>query len=74
MSWDILIQDLPDVATIEEVPDDFHPGVLGSRAEVVERLRSTFPDADFSNPSWGVLDREDWSIEFNSGMATLARA
>ena len=67
MSWDILIQDLPDVATIDEVPDDFQPGALGSRAEVVERLRSTFPDADFSNHSWGVLDRADWSIEFNVG-------
>lgn len=25
------------------------------------------PETDFSDPAWGVLDREDWSIEFNMG-------
>ena len=67
MSWDILIQDLSDAVAVEDIPDDFQPQPLGSRAEVVERLKSAFPEADFSDPSWGILDGADWSIEFNVG-------
>src|SRR5438105_3547374 len=69
MSWDILIQDLPDVASVEDVPDDFRPKKLGSRAEVAGRISSSLPDTDFSDPSWGTLERAGWSIEFNVGQA-----
>jgi hypothetical protein len=67
MSWDISIQDLPDVASIEEIPDNYQPKPLGPLADVVDRLRASFPDADFSDRAWGILDRDDWSIEFNIG-------
>jgi hypothetical protein len=53
MSWDILIQDLPNVALIEDIPSDFQPKPLGKRDEVVGRIASVFPDADFPAPLGG---------------------
>jgi hypothetical protein len=67
MSWDILIQDLPNVAGVEDIPDDFQPKPLGSLEDVVDRLRTAFPTADFSDSTWAILDQDDWSIEFNIG-------
>jgi hypothetical protein len=67
MSWDIFIQDLPDVARVEDIPNDFEPAPLGERAAIVERIRQAVPDVDFSNPEWGVVEGQGWSMEFNIG-------
>jgi hypothetical protein len=68
MSWDISIQDLPaDVATVADIPNDFKPGVLGLRSDVIARIQGVCTDADFTDPSWGVLEGNGFSIEFNMG-------
>jgi hypothetical protein len=68
MSWDISIQHLPDSAvSIEDIPTDFQPSALGPRVNVIASILKTIPDVDFSDPSWGMLRREDFSIEFNMG-------
>lgn len=68
MSWDIFVQDLPDgVSSAEEIPDGFRPAVLGAREDLIHRIRSVLPEVDFSDPAWGVLEREGASIEFNMG-------
>ena len=68
MSWDIFVLDLPrDAQRIEDVPDDFEPRPLGKRSEIIRKIQEVFPTADFSDPSWGDIDIDDWSIEVNMG-------
>jgi hypothetical protein len=68
VSWDVFVLDLPrEVKTISEIPDDFKPGPLGDRTSIIGQIKRIIPAADFSNPSWGVIDGDDWSIEVNMG-------
>jgi hypothetical protein len=68
VSWDIFVQDLPqEVRSIADIPADFRPQAIGNRAEVIRKIRELLPEADFSDPSWGRIDHEDWSIEVNLG-------
>ena len=68
MSWDIFVQDLPrDARSTADIPADFRPKPIGSRADVIRQINDLIPDADFSDPSWGRIEAEDWSIEVNMG-------
>jgi hypothetical protein len=68
MSWDISIQNLPpDVRKVADIPDDYRPRPLGPRDALIARIRELLPEVDFSDPTWGVLDRPGFSIEFNMG-------
>lgn len=68
MSWDVLIQDLPEgVESVADIPDDFCPSTLGPRTELIAAIRNVLPGTVFSDPAWGVLDEADYSIEFNMG-------
>jgi hypothetical protein len=69
VSWDIHIQDLPDVASVGDIPDDFEPRILGKRCDVIDRIAEIVPAADFSDPAWGRIDGDGWSIEINIGEA-----
>lgn len=70
MSWDVFIQDLPpDARSVKDIPDEFHPRPLGRRADVVTRIRSVFPDADFSDPAWGRLQKEGYAVDISVGDA-----
>jgi hypothetical protein len=66
MSWDVFFQDLPaGIRSIDEIPDDFQPGPIGSRADVLAAIRAAVPDVDFTDPTWGVVERDGFSIEVN---------
>ena len=68
MSWDIFVQDFPpDAHTVDDIPDDFEPAPLGPRAEIIEKIREVMPFADFSDPTWGLIDGDGFSIEVNLG-------
>ncbi len=68
MSWDIFVQDLPhNVKSVEDIPQDFSPRSLGKRAEIIAKIRAIVPAADFSDPAWGIIAGEGWSIEINMG-------
>lgn len=68
MSWDVYFQDLPaGIRSVEEVPDDFQPGPLCGRAELLAVIRSVLPDIDLSDATWGVVERDDFSIELDLG-------
>jgi hypothetical protein len=70
MSWDIFVQDLPrDAKTVADIPDDFKPAVIGTRSVVISKIKEVVPTANFSDPSWGLIDGNDWSIELNMGRA-----
>jgi hypothetical protein len=67
MSWDVFAQNFPDVASAEDVPDDFEPAPLGPRDALIARMIEAVPGADFSDPSWGLVEQDGWSIEINIG-------
>lgn len=68
MSWDIFVQDLPrNAATVADIPDDFTPRPLGSRNQIIQKILQVLPTADFSDPAWGLIEEDGWSIEFNMG-------
>ena len=68
MSWDIFVQDLPrEAATTADIPDDFRPVALGPRNRIIGKILEIVPTADFSDPAWGNIRGEDWSIEEKLG-------
>ena len=68
MSWDIFVKDLPrDATTLEDIPKDFKPSSIGERTAIIKKIEEVVPFADFSNPSWGVIEGDEWSIEVNVG-------
>ncbi|MEN6309507.1 MAG: hypothetical protein ABFD91_17305 [Anaerohalosphaeraceae bacterium] len=71
MSWDIFVQDIPeDVRTINDMHQKYHnyrPKIIGDRSELIAKIKKIVPDVDFCDPSWGVLRKPDYCIEFNMG-------
>jgi hypothetical protein len=68
MSWDILVQDMPaEAKVVADIPDHFKPKPLGLRSELISRIVALVPEADFSDPSWGLIDGPDFSIEVSLG-------
>ena len=52
MSWDIFVQDIPAAAlSVADIPDDFAPQLIGTRAQVVATVADLVPTADVSDPS-----------------------
>jgi hypothetical protein len=63
MSWDILIMN-------SNKPVDFEKGDWAnfkSRQSVIDNIQKTFPDSNWDDPSWGILDNDKAVIEFNIG-------
>jgi hypothetical protein len=74
MSWDIFVQDLPrDAATVVDIPPHFEPSPIGKRADIIAKIKEIVPAADFSDPSWGVIEGESWSIEVNIGKSEICK-
>jgi hypothetical protein len=68
MSRDIFVQDLPlEAKCVADIPSDFRPVPVGKRTEIINCISGVVPTADFSDPSWGLIDGNDWSIEVNLG-------
>ena len=67
MSWDIYVQDLPDVGVLNEIPDEFVPRSIGPRSMIIAKIIERIPHADFTQPAWGLIEGPDWSIEVNLG-------
>jgi hypothetical protein len=60
--------DLPaEIQELDQMPPDFHPQPLGLRRQIIQEIKLVVPIADFSDPSWGRIDGDDWSIEVNLG-------
>lgn len=66
MSWDLIVMDLPPrIKSIAEIPNSYKPRPLGTRADIIAKLSSIFPQTDFSDPSRGVLKVPGCLIEFS---------
>lgn len=51
MSWEIIIQDLPPVRSLADVPASHEPAPIGLRTEIEQAVRMVFP---------GVQRQDDW--------------
>ncbi|MAL17946.1 MAG: hypothetical protein CL667_09560 [Balneola sp.] len=68
MSWDIFVQDIPESAkSIKEIPESFQPQPVGSKSEITSRILEIVPEANFSDPAWGIIEGETFSVEINLG-------
>jgi hypothetical protein len=67
MSWDVILMSVPSViVAVEDFPDDFS-SELGPQPQVLSTIAAILPDLDLTDPTWGILDGDDFSIEFNIG-------
>jgi hypothetical protein len=68
MSWDIFVSNFPpDAKTIDEVPDDFAGKPIGSRHEIISKIREIIPTAVFPDKSWGKIEGPGLDIEIRLG-------
>jgi leucyl-tRNA synthetase len=67
MSWDLFVQDWGNFESLDDISNDFEPQSIGKRSEVIDNIKAAEPTIDFSNPSWGILENEQFTIEFNMG-------
>jgi hypothetical protein len=65
MSWDIFIQDFGPYDDIKDIPDDFNPQPFGIRDEILQKIIDHYPDIDFSDPEWGIIRTDTYSIELS---------
>lgn len=66
MSWDVLImKEKYDF----EAPEEEQPPVppLGQRDDIIAKLTRAIPQLDYRDKSWGILEGEGFSMEFNTG-------
>ena len=68
MSWDVVILNLsPGTAVLEDVPESAEI-TLGALPHVLDLLRQIFGEnIDLADPTWGTLEGETFSVEFNIG-------
>jgi hypothetical protein len=68
VSWDLFIYNFPKEAiTCRSIPKDWDPPVIGTRENIITRIKHCCPEADFPNPSWDMIDGPGFSIEVNLG-------
>jgi hypothetical protein len=68
MSWDVVLFYLPEGAhSLADLSRDFTPPPLGDKAAILTAVTRAVPQADLSDPDWGLLDGPGWSIELNIG-------
>lgn len=69
MSFDVFVQDIPASAqSTDDIPEDFEPKPIGPRSDVVAAIRRVAPEVMFSDPTWGTIDGDGYSIEIDVGV------
>ncbi|HEX7150813.1 MAG TPA: hypothetical protein VF618_04935 [Thermoanaerobaculia bacterium] len=68
MSWDVFIQHLPSSAVhVADIPDDFEPLPLGTRADVMKTVATVFASTDMTDPTWIKVSDQRYAIEIGVG-------
>lgn len=68
MSYLIVLFALPaSIMSIDELPMNYDPPALGSRETILALLTELFQDADVPDPTWVMLTREEFAVEFVVG-------
>lgn len=68
MSWDIYIQDLPDVASINDVPATHRPKPIGDRAAIVAKIKEAVPFAQEQDRDWLFVRQPGYDISIQLHM------
>lgn len=68
MSWDVsfFAAKVPP-PPVTEMPNDWRGEDLGPLEEVRGKISASVPKVNWNDPSWGTLDGEGYSLEFNVG-------
>lgn len=74
MSWDIYIQDLPDVKSVKDLPTNFQLKPIGRREDLIDRVLTAVPFAE-KQDGWLFIRRPgiDISIAFEMEDAEQVR-
>jgi len=67
MSWDVVLMSVPPEITENSKLEGDFSSPLGTASAVLPLLKQIVPSLDLSDPTWGILDGPDFSIEFNIG-------
>ncbi|MBV6403313.1 MAG: hypothetical protein IT228_12240 [Flavobacteriales bacterium] len=73
MSWEIYIQDLPDVATVRDIPEGFRPRPIGERQQLAERIRAVFPMAEAQDNDWFFVRAPEMDLSLQLHMEDARR-
>lgn len=74
MSWDIFVLNFPaDAKTANDIPHDFVGKPLGSRHEIIAKIREVVPTAVFPDKSWGKIEGPGLDIEISLGDEEIVR-
>lgn len=66
MSWDVYLMKIPEnISSVVEMGNDFESQPLGNHEDILKVFKELFPTSDFTDPNWGMLDTEDYAVEFN---------
>lgn len=67
-TWDILVQDIPPGTTsVDQMPPDFMAAPVGQRDDIIAGIKAVAPNVDFTDPTWGVIRGDGYTIEINIG-------
>jgi len=69
MSWDVLKYNScgSPPKDMENLRDEHKPDPLGSASTVRMSISQNLPGFDWSDPTWGIYDGDEFLIEFNTG-------
>ncbi len=71
MDWNVMVfgaeMPIPGRGQHAAKEDERAPTVIGTRAQIAARILQACPDVDWSDPTWGVLDGDGYSLEIALG-------
>ena len=68
MSWDIFVSNFPSEAkTVNDVPHDFMGKPIGTRHEIIAKIREIIPTAVFPDRSWGQISGPGLEVDISLG-------
>ena len=75
MSWDIYIQDLPNVASINDVPASHRPRPIGTRTYIVDKIKEAVPFVQEQDTDWLFIRQPgmDLSLQLHMEDASTVR-
>jgi hypothetical protein len=68
MSWDIFVSSFPlEAKTANDIPHDFVGKPIGTRRDIIAKLREIVPTAVFPDRSWGKIEGPGLDVEIRLG-------
>lgn len=68
MSWDIFIQDLPDVPSINDVPATHRPRPIGDRTSIIRKIKEAVPFAEEQDQDWLFIRQPGYDLSLQLHM------